>query len=121
MWGNLKKITNKLKQNPLRIIKFKNKWITSINDITNITHNHHKDKTYKIREKFTDNRYITPIQILEYLIPKSETTFKLPLPTEKHIAKIIKKAKSTFSVGNDINNLNTSILSITKCSIFYNI
>ena len=37
---------------------------------------------------------------------KPNTIFKLPLPSHNDIAEIIKKAKSSYSVGNDIINMN---------------
>ena len=60
-----------------------------------------------MRSKFTTNNNVTPLQILQYLIPKKNTKFTLPLPTIKDINKIIKKAKASNSVGNDIITMRT--------------
>ena len=106
MWNNVKQLTNKLKQTPPRMITHNNKVITSLNKITNIANNHYKNKVEKIRNTFTNNHNIDPIQLLHNLIPKPDTTFKLLLPSLNDVAEIIKKATSTYSVGNDIINMN---------------
>ena len=105
MWGDVKKLTNKTKKITPRIITFNNKVLTSIKKITNIANEYYKEKITKIRNKFYNNLNITPIQILEALIPKYNTTFSLPIPTENDILNIIKKSKGIFSVGNDIINM----------------
>ena len=106
MWNNVMQLTNKLKQVPPRMISHNNKVVTSISKITNIANNHYKNKVEKIRKSFTTNHNIDPIQLLHNLIPKPNTTFELPLPTHNDIAEIIKKATSSYSVGNDIINMN---------------
>ena len=88
------------------MISNNNKVITSISKITNIVNKHYKNKVEKIRNSFKTNHNIDSIQLLHNLIPKPNTISKLPLPSHNDIAKIIKKATSSYSVGNDIINMN---------------
>ena len=49
MWQTVKNMTNTKKQSPPRLIKYKNKVITKLKQITNIANNHFTDKIYNIR------------------------------------------------------------------------
>ena len=64
-----------------------NKIVTSISKITNIANNQYKNKVNNIRNKFKHDS-INPIQLLQHLIPKFNSVFTLPLPTEKDVADI---------------------------------
>ena len=90
------------KQIPPRLITHNNSLITKIKEITNIANEHFINKINNIINKFITNKNVTPIQILEYLIPKTKYTFKQPIPTINDVNNIIKKAKASNSTGNDI-------------------
>ena len=76
--------------------------VTKLKDIVQIANNHFISKINKIRSKFHNNSKISPLQVLNFLIPPNKNQFHLPLPTIKEINKIIKGLKSSNAVGNDI-------------------
>ena len=102
MWQTVKNITNVSKQNPPRILTHNNQVITKLKLITNIANNYFHNKISTIRSKFTTNKYVLPIQILQFLIPKNDNLFHLQPPSISDINKIIKNLKATNSVGSDI-------------------
>ena len=55
-----------------------------------------------MREKFTVNPKVTPIQILSKLIPRNTNELKLMPATLEQINVIIKKAKPKNSTGSNI-------------------
>ena len=72
--------------------------------MANIANNYFISKIEKIRRGFTPEN-IKPMEILEFLIPKSSATFHIPEISLKETIDIIEKLPSTNSVGHDdINN-----------------
>ena len=67
MWQNVKKLTNKCRQIPPRIIKHNDNVMTSIRKITNIANKYFKYKILNIRSKFTTHNTIRPMDIQKYL------------------------------------------------------
>ena len=80
MWQCVKDITGTQKQTPPRLISFKNRVITKIKNISEIANSHFLSKINSIRSKFTINNNISPLQVLNFLIPPNKNRLKLPLP-----------------------------------------
>ena len=102
MWKNFKTITNNNKQVPPRNINHNGKFITSIKDICDIANQFYIDKIKKIRDNFTINNKINPINILSSLIKRNPNQIYIKYATNEQILKIISKAKNKNSVGPDI-------------------
>ena len=98
MWQTLKNITNISKKNPPRIHTHNNQVITKLKLITNIANNYFHNKISTIRSKFTPNKYVLPIQILQFLIPKNNNLFHLPPPSISDINEIIKNLKNLIKI-----------------------
>ena len=70
MWETFKKFTNSGKQVPPRVISHNVNMVTSIKKIVNIANEFFIEKIKKIRDSFPVNSIITPLEILEDLVPK---------------------------------------------------
>ena len=104
MWNTVKDMTNKLKQQPPRLIIDNNEKVTSLKKIAHIANRYFIDKIKKLRDTFLLPK-VSPITILNYLIPRREVQFKLQPITIERTMKIIKNAKGSFSLGTDIINM----------------
>ena len=70
MWGTFKDLSNTNKQVPPRIILHDGNLVTSIKQIVNIANNFFIEKIRTIRESFPLNNNISPLEILQNLVPK---------------------------------------------------
>ena len=95
MWKTVQDILGKVKQKPPRVILHENKLTTSLLKICNVANNFFISQIMKIREKFTQYNDITPIQILEFLLPSNVNSLKISLVAEETVKKLLKKAKGT--------------------------
>ena len=94
MWETLKKLTNSSKQVPPRVISHNGNMVTSIKKIVNIANEFFIEKIQKIRDSFPVNLSITPLEILENLVPKCNNRFEIKMATIDDISRIIKKIKA---------------------------
>ena len=67
--------------------------VTSIKEIVNIANEFFIEKIQKIRDSFPVNLSITPLEILENLVPKCDNIFEIKMATIDDISRIIKKLK----------------------------
>ena len=100
LWSTVKDMTNSNNNIPPRSISHNNEYITSLKQIANIANEFYISKIVTIREKFTKS-ITTPINILEKIIKKPTSIFKLPLITLEETKKLIKSMKSSNSIGHD--------------------
>ena len=107
MWRTVKDMTHKNKQVPPRRIIINGSITTSLKKICNHANDYYISKINKLRNTFTINKNISPIQILKFLIPRVENRVKIPHINEKRLKQILKKLKSTNSLGNDIISMKT--------------
>merc|ERR1712240_813259 len=89
-----------------RLILHDGNLVTSVRKIVNIANNFFIDKIRKIRESFPINNNVSPIEILQNLVPKSNNQFCIKMATIGDIERIIKKMKPKNLKGNDITNMN---------------
>ena len=101
LWTTVKELTNTSTKTPPRHIIHENSVITSLRKIANVANQHFINKIKKIRSKFTSSN-LTHIQILEQLINKPKSKFKIPYITVKQTKKLIRNMKSSNSTGNDL-------------------
>merc|ERR1712240_571652 len=99
-WKTLNEINNKPTFTSPRSIIHKDAITTNIQEICNIANNYYINSIRTLREQIPQT-IVTPIDILKKIYKRSETTLEIPIPTVQQIAQIIKKAKSTNSVGYD--------------------
>merc|ERR1712240_558637 len=99
-WKTLNDINNKSTFESPRSIIHKDAVTTNIQEICNIANNYYINSIKTLREKIPQTT-VTPIDILKKIYKRSQTTLEIPIPTIPQIAQIIKKAKSTNSVGYD--------------------
>merc|ERR1712240_451284 len=89
-----------------RLILHDGNLVTSIRKIVNIANNFFIDKIRKIRESFPINNNVTPLEILQNLVPKINNQFCIKMAKIGDIERIIKKMKPKKSKGNDITNMH---------------
>merc|ERR1712240_335583 len=99
-WKTLNDINNKPTFTSPRSIIHKDAITTNIQEICNIANNYYINSIKTLRETIPQTT-VTPIDILKKIYKRSQTTLEIPIPTIQQIAQIIKKAKSTNSVGHD--------------------
>merc|ERR1712243_128683 len=99
-WKTLNEINNKSTFTSPRNIIHKDSIITNIQEICNIANDYYISSIKKLRDNIPQTN-VTPIDILMKIYKRSQTTLEIPIPTIPQIAQIIKKAKSTNSVGHD--------------------
>ena len=75
-----------------------------------MANNYYISSIRKLRENIPKTA-VTPIDIIKKIYPRSKVTLEIPIPTTKAITDIIKKAKSTNSVGHD--NISMKMLKKT--------
>ena len=102
MWKTIKILTATNKQVPPRVISYGGELVTSVKKICNIANEHFIAKISKIRDKFSKNPMVTPIQILSRLIPRNTNEINLLPATIEQVNGIIKKAKPKNSTGSNI-------------------
>ena len=105
MWGTFQKLTSTNKQVPPRVILHKGNLVTSVKEIVNIANDFFIEKICKIRESFPVNENISPMEILQRLVPKCQNQFDVKMATIEDIQRIIKKLKPKNSKGNNISNM----------------
>merc|ERR1712240_204076 len=105
MWGTFKDLTNTNKQVPPRVISHNGNLVTSVKKIVNIANEYFIEKICKIRESFLVKVNISPLEILQRLVPKCQNQFDIKMATIEDIERIVKKLKPTNSKGNDISNM----------------
>merc|ERR1711873_21173 len=93
MWKTFKELSNTSTQVPPRLILHDGKLVTSIK------------KIQKIRNSFPTTNGVTPLEILEFLIPKTNKKFCIQMAKIGDIERILKKMKPKKSKGNDIINM----------------
>ena len=71
MWQTIKFLTNSHKKGPPRLVTYNYRVITKIKKISSIENDHFTSKIDLIRSKFTTYPDISPIEILQYFIPKN--------------------------------------------------
>merc|ERR1712240_202393 len=99
-WKTLNEINNKSTFTSPRNIIHNDSIITNIQEICNIANDYYINSIKKLRDKIPQTN-VTPIDILKKIYKRSQTTLEIPIPTIQQITQIIKKAKSTNSVGHD--------------------
>ena len=97
-------MTNTNTKTPPRNIIHETMSITSIRKIANIANKHFINKINNIRSKFTHNK-VTHTQILEQLISKPRSKFRIPYITVKQTKKMIRKMKSSNSTGHYLSSI----------------
>ena len=75
MWKTFKELSNTSTQVPPRLILHDGKLVTSIKKIVNIANNFFIEKIQKIRNSFPTTNGVTPLEILEFLVPKNNKKF----------------------------------------------
>merc|ERR1712240_116321 len=109
-WKTLNEINNKITFESPRSIIHKDAITTNIQEICNIANNYYINSIKTLRERIPQTA-VTPIDILKKIYKRQQTTLEIPIPTVPQIAHIIKKAKSTNSVGHD--NISMKMLKKT--------
>merc|ERR1712240_317861 len=109
-WKTLNNINNKKTFTSPRSIIHKETIITNIKEICNLANNYYISLIRKLRENIPKIS-VTPIDIIKKIYPRSKVTLEIPIPTNKAITDIIKKAKSKNSVGHD--NISMKMLKKT--------
>merc|ERR1712240_36348 len=109
-WKTLNDINNKSTFESPRSIIHKDAITTNIQEICNIANNYYINSIKTLRERIPQTA-VTPIDILKKIYKRQQTTLEIPIPTIPQIAQIIKKAKSTNSVGHD--NISMKMLKKT--------
>merc|ERR1712240_982285 len=99
-WKTLNDINNKSTFASPRSIIHKDAITTNIQEICNIANNYYINSIKTLRERIPQTT-VTPIDILKKIYKRQQSTLEIPIPTIPQIAQIIKKAKSTNSVGHD--------------------
>ena len=103
-WKFLKNFNKCKKSRPPDRLNYNGKIITNPYEISNIANNYFISKVEKIRRNFKRDN-ISPIEILENLIPKSNTTFHIPPITIAQTIEIVDKIPNSSTTGHDdINN-----------------
>ena len=98
--STVKDITNTKKKIAPRNIIHNNRVVTSLKDVANISNQHYIAQIDTIRNKFTKSD-LSHLDILKKLIPKPKTKMKIPFITIDKTKEIIKKMKSSNSLGHD--------------------
>ena len=106
MWRTFKDLSNTNNQTPPRIIVHDGNLVTSVRKIVNIANDFFIDKIRKIRESFPVNNNVSPLEILQNLVPKNNNQFCIKMATTGDIEGIINKIKPKKSKGNDITNMH---------------
>merc|ERR1712243_133998 len=105
-----KKLNNKSTFESPRSIIHKDAITTNIQEICNIANNYYINSIKTLRERIPQTA-VTPIDILKKIYKRQQTILEIPIPTIPQIARIIKKAKSTNSVGH--NNISMKMIKKT--------
>ena len=100
MWKVIKQETNQDQTSLPRRINVDGISYTSSKKIADKYNDFIKEKIEKLRATFKDSK-VDPIEILEYIIPRPNTTFKLPEITIPETEKLIKDMKCNNTVGHD--------------------
>ena len=79
---------------------YNNKAITSSKAIARMANKYFIEKVNKIINGFY-NHHVSPINILSKLIPKQQSTFKLPLITIQEMHKLINSIDKSNARGHD--------------------
>lgn len=104
LWTTVKDMTDSYNKTPPRNIYHDNKLVTSLRQIANIANRHYIDKIDKIRRDFKKHR-LTHIDILQMIIPKLKSTFKLPYITLDQTIRLILDMKTSNSLGHDLSSI----------------
>ena len=80
MWRTFKDLTNNNNQIPPRLILHEGNLVTSVRKIVNIANNFFIEKIRKIRESFPINDSVSPLEILQNLVPKNKKEFCMKWP-----------------------------------------
>ena len=107
MWRCVRDMTNQCKQQPPRILKINGIFTTSLRKITNECNNYFVTKIQKLRDKFQQTNSVTAIEILKYLIPRVNQNIIFKKIDRQGVKKLLKQAKATNSLGNDIVSMKT--------------
>ena len=107
MWRCVRELTNSNKQQPPRLLKINGVFTTSLRKITNECNNFFVNKISKLRGKFRLNSNVTAIEILKFLIPRSRERVIFHKIYIKVVKKLLKNAKASNSLGNDIISMKT--------------
>ena len=118
MWRCVREMTNKCKQQPPRILKINGIFTTSLKKITNECNNYFVSKIQKLRDKFQPNERVTAIEILKFLIPRVNQRVIFRKIDRQGVKKLLKQAKATNSLGNDIVSMKT-IKKLGSCIEIY--
>ena len=100
-------MTNNYKQQPPRILKINGVFTTSLRKITNECNIFFVNKIGKLRDKFWHNCKVKAIGILEFLIPRSQKRVIFTKIDRQGVKKLLKQAKASNSLGNDIVSMKT--------------
>merc|ERR1712240_498642 len=107
MWKTVQDLVGKQKQLPPRNLVINVKGTTSLKRICNYSNNFFINKVNKIREKFSKVNRTSAINILNELLPRSNNNLQFKYIDSKGFKKILKRAKGSNSLGNDIISMKT--------------
>ena len=113
-WKFLKQYNKCKKSRPPDRLNCNGKMLSSPKELANIANNFFISKIEKIRRGFTPDE-ITPIEILEKLVPKNPNSFQIPMITIQQTIEIIDKIPNSSSVGHD--NINNKFIKKIKLKI----
>ena len=106
-WKTIKDITDTKRQKPPRLILIDNKMTTSLSKICNHANQFFINKVKKLRDNFKSNFNTSPIEILNYLLKRNTNSFQFKTISNNGVKNLIKKAKATNSLGNDLISMKT--------------